>query len=140
MRENPIEHLAILFVAIESVIEERPQEAPALGSAERIGTLHEVRLIAQNSDAVAAVLQKSDNVAYGSGAESDQHRILRGINQLVNFSRLKSGGHHQARAVLDFPIAARNGSTRAIDAIAHGERELGVVRICRRVREVVAIG
>ena len=139
MTQNAVEDTAVLFIAVESIVKKRAQEPSALGDAESVGALDIVFRIAQDCPR-AAVFQKRDQVANGGWAQAHQDGILGGVDHFIDLAGLESRGHHHSRAIFDVPVRARHGATRALAPVANGQRELRIIGIQRRVRNMIAIG
>src|SRR5580692_4064436 len=90
VRPNSVEDLAVLFVGIESVVDEGAEEAAALRGAESDGALHEIAHVAEQQGR-STILEERDQVADAGRPQPDQSRILRLIDSFVDAGRLESG-------------------------------------------------
>src|SRR5436190_20751243 len=79
VRIDGVEDLAALLVGIESFVYEMPEKTSALRDAEPVGAL-------RRGHSVRIVFAVCDEIANCGKTASDDCRILRGVNQLVDFS------------------------------------------------------
>src|SRR5437879_136845 len=83
VRQHAIQHQAVIFIDVEILIYEVPQEAPCLRDPGSISALHwRNRLI--------AVLQIRDKITDSCQSKPHHNWILRRVNKFVNLSRMKS--------------------------------------------------
>ena len=93
VRHHAVEDPAALFVGVESVVQEQPQEPAALRRAEDV----EVSAARRHHRAVAVFHRRGD-IANRGQTDAGHRRILRAIAQLVNSSGLESRGERHPRA------------------------------------------
>ena len=114
VRHHAVEDAAALFIAIETVIKERAQETSALGDAEAVGAFDVVVLVAEQGVVSDAVVKEGDEVADGGGAEADERRILRLVDQFVDAAGIEAGLQDDVGAAFDMPGIARQRRAFAI--------------------------
>ena len=147
VRDDPVEHPASLFVAVEPVEHEGAQEASALGDPEADGACDVARRDPEFFGPVVA--EQRHEVPDARRTETHQRRVVGAVHHLVDPLRLETAlqvdravvGHH--RAALDppeAPLVARNDLPLVLDPVPHRQHVLGVVRILDPVGPVVAVG
>ena len=145
--DHPVEHPAALFVAVEPVEHEGPQEAAALGDPEADGAGD---VAGGDPEFLGAVMaEQGHEVADAGRPEAHQRRVVGPVHHLVDPVRLEPAVQvHRAvvgdhRAVLDpaeAPLVARDDFPLVLDPVAHGQHVDGVVRVLDPVGPVVAVG
>src|SRR5215471_1494600 len=90
VRVDGVENLPIFFVGVEALIDEMPQVAARLRDAETQGAF-------DRSHVIALVFQIRDQIARRRQPQSNDRRVLRAIDNLVNLARLETGFEINAR-------------------------------------------
>src|SRR5579864_7777728 len=88
-RPDSVEHASVLLILVETVVQERAQEAATLRDSKAESSLDVIMLIGQQR-LDAGVLEKRHGVAHGRGSQSNQHRIFGHVDDFVNLPRLET--------------------------------------------------
>ena len=147
LSDDAIEHLAVAFVPVETVVEVSSEKSAALRNAERQRAVD--RPGRNRPRAGRRVLQHGDHVANRRWPQSHERRVLRGVDHLVNLAGLELRRHihacrirHCAGAVSarESPLASRHDAARPFHGVAHGHHVLRRFRVDDRIGGVIAIG
>ena len=143
---EPVEDAPVLLVLVETLVEEGPQESPALGAPEPQRTIQGAPGNGQVQ--VALVFEVGDHVAHGCGAQSHQGRILAPVDHLVDLAGLESPfqqdvsrvGHRPSLLHSGEPPAVSgNGLALSLDGIPDRHGILGGLGIGHGIGNVVAV-
>src|SRR5262245_52739898 len=111
---HAVEYLSSPFILVEAVVQEGPQEAPALGDSEAICAIHPF------DGRCGVIFDVGEKITNRGRPEPGDRRVLRGENNLIDFVRLKPALHLCKSAVgREFPLIAGNRLPWAVDPIAN---------------------
>ena len=135
------------LVGVEAVVEKRPQQAAALGDAERERAVE--RCFADAELRCALVLEPRDGVADRGQSQSGKRRVRGRIDDLVDALRLETARQVDARRIRydvaaavdarELPVVARNRAPLAERRVAHGQRMSVALRVGDGVGDMVAV-
>ena len=139
VRHHAVEHLAVAFVAVESVVEIRAEKPSALRDAESDRTPNRT---GRNGPRVGRlVLQHRDRVADRRRSQAHERRVFSRVDDLVDLVRLELRVEIHLRPIPgEAPLIARNDPALSLDRIADRQHVVGRRRIEDGVRRVIAIG
>ena len=100
VRPHSVEHFAILFVRVKTVVDESAKKASTLRAAKADGSLHIALHVGKHHRRSTAVFHERNDVADARGAEADNGRILRLIDHFIDASGLKTRIQLDSFAVL----------------------------------------
>jgi len=117
-----VERRPALFVLVEAVAHEVPEEPPALRVAKANDALQKGRILAQRGHAADAKLEKRGEVANGGQPESRQWRAACLIHPLIQTGIEPGRQAHRAPIRTKLPALARDDLGRAVNRGADGQR------------------
>ena len=144
--DHAVEHPASLFVAVESVEQERTEEAAALGDPEAEGAGDVARRDPEFLGPVVA--EQRDEVADAGRPQPHERRVVGAVHDLIDAVRLESAfqvhraGVRYYRAVLDpaeAPLVARNDFPFVFHPAPNGHHVVGILRVLDLVGPVVPV-
>ena len=146
VRDDPVEGRPVLLILVDAHVDVLSQEATALRSTHGVGVIYGTSQRVPSCN--WSVFQERDRVAHGDEPQSDDPAASGGVDQLVNPSRIETGGHVDV-AVLRFhvlifdpnegPLAPVNGYGGTVGQVPHRQGCLSFIRVGGRIGQVLPV-
>src|SRR5258706_15494149 len=118
MDEHAVEDLTSLFIGVEALVDEMPQEAATLRDAETVRHF-------QRGDGRRIVLAVTDEVADGRQAGANDSGVFCGVDDFVDLAGDEATVEVDGQRIDEAPLLSGNDPPRRILRLTHAQRCVG---------------